>query len=92
MGKSRHDKRATARQKWREQIVELTPLEHMLKVMNKNTASRKRRVAMARAALPYCHAKLKPVPPPPDYVHPVTPVVPDCTLDEHRTFLRGLFN
>ena len=67
VGKSRHDKRATARQKWREQIVELTPLEHMLKVMNKNTASRKRRIAMARAALPYCHTKLKPVPAPADY-------------------------
>ena len=60
MRNSTHDKRAAARKRSLEQIVELTPLEYMLKVMNKNSASRKRRLAMARAAPPYCHTKLKP--------------------------------
>src|SRR4051794_2712553 len=50
-----------ARQKWRRQIFELTPLEYLLKVMNKRGVSRYVSIAAARAALPYCHAKLRPV-------------------------------
>jgi hypothetical protein len=83
--------RATARQRWLEEIVELKPLEYLLKVMNKNNASRKRRIAMARAALPYCHEELKPVPPPPNYESPVPAVIPEVTFDEYRNFLDGLF-
>jgi hypothetical protein len=44
MVKLRDDKRAIARKMWLEEIVEPKPLEYMLKVMNKNSASRKRRV------------------------------------------------
>jgi hypothetical protein len=41
------------------------PLDYMLSVMRDPTASPKRRRAMAAKALPYCHARLKSVPPPP---------------------------
>lgn len=39
----------------------MEPLEYMLKVMRDPREPMERRVAMARAALPYCHKKLKPV-------------------------------
>jgi hypothetical protein len=41
------------------------PLDYVLSVMRDPTASPKRRLAMALKALPYCHARLKSVKPPP---------------------------
>ena len=55
------NKRADARSRWLEEIVELKPLDYLLTVMNRTDVPSKRRTAMARAALPYCHKKLKPV-------------------------------
>jgi hypothetical protein len=41
------------------------PLDYVLSVMRDPTTSPKRRRAMAAKALPYCHARLKSVPPTP---------------------------
>ena len=41
------------------------PLDYMLSVMRDPIASPKLRLAMAASALPYCHARLKSVQPPP---------------------------
>ena len=80
MERSTGNKRTTARQRWLEEIVELKPLEYMLKVMNKNSASRKRRVAMARAALPYCHKKLGPIARHRRFPRPISSMHLSCAL------------
>ena len=36
----------------------ITPLEHMLRIMNDESADTQRRDEMARAAAPYCHPRL----------------------------------
>jgi hypothetical protein len=41
------------------------PLDCMLAIMRDETQPAERRFTMAKAAAPYCHARLKPVTPPP---------------------------
>ena len=39
----------------------ITPLDYLLRVMRDESAEEARRVDAARAAAPYCHARLQPV-------------------------------
>ena len=62
------------------------PLNYMLSVMRDPTASPKLRRAMAARALPYCHARLKSVPPPPKSQIPEEiPLVIIDPRDEHAS-------
>jgi predicted DNA-binding protein (UPF0251 family) len=52
------------------------PLDYMLAIMRDESQPVNRRIAAAKAAAPYCHPRLSPVPPPEE------PAMIDLTVEE----------